>query len=401
MTVFDLIGAETPLSGYLEDERRAGMEGIQGIQEKVILKPKKGSTTFTRVMKYMGVRLVTLAVTVVIGVFLTVMIANMGGAVDQIRRNEIQENVSQMANRTASIRQLPAEEKLAWIEEQVRAQSHAAGLDQPMMVRTLASMRDALTLNLGRALKMNSDSGSQRVSDIILERLPSTLLLFGSSQLILFFVQLWLGLSLSRRYGSILDKFFIALAPASTAPAWFYGIFLILIFASFLRILPFGGMVDAPPPQFPLDYFFSLLKHMALPMMALTLNSIFLSVYANRTFFLIYSMEDYVEMAKAKGLSSNMIEQRYILRPALPTIITNFALGLLFVITGAPIMETIFQWPGLGNTTIRAIGQFDTPVIVGTTVVFAYLLVITMFLLNFVYALVDPRVKVGGNGGRS
>ena len=81
----------------------------------------------------------------------------------------------------------------------------------------------------------------------------------------------------------------------------------------------------------------------------------------------------------------------------LPTIITNFALTLIAVVGGAIITETVFLWPGLGRTLYQAIGLYDTPVIVGTTIIYAYLLAITVFLLDFVYALVDPRVKVGGD----
>jgi peptide/nickel transport system permease protein len=116
---------------------------------------------------------------------------------------------------------------------------------------------------------------------------------------------------------------------------------------------------------------------------------------------MIYSSEDYVEMAKAKGLNSRDIERRYVLRPTLPTIITQFAFLLIGVWTGAPIFETIFNWPGLGRQLFLAVGLYDIPVIVGSTVISAYLLVITLFLLDFIYALVDPRVKVGSEGSRS
>jgi len=111
---------------------------------------------------------------------------------------------------------------------------------------------------------------------------------------------------------------------------------------------------------------------------------------------LIYSSEDYVEMAKAKGLSARDIQGNYILRPTLPTIITSFALLVIGSWIGAPIFETIFNWPGLGRALFQAVGLFDTPVIIGETVIFSYLLAITVFLLDLVYALVDPRVKVGG-----
>ena len=138
-----------------------------------------------------------------------------------------------------------------------------------------------------------------------------------------------------------------------------------------------------------------MLKHLALPGLSLILASFFLSIYNWRTFFLIYSSEDYVEMAKAKGLTARNIERRYILRPTLPTIITQFALLLISVWQGAIITETVFLWPGLGRTLYTAIGFYDTPVIVGTTIIYAYLLALTVFVLDFVYALVDPRVKVG------
>ena len=100
-------------------------------------------------------------------------------------------------------------------------------------------------------------------------------------------------------------------------------------------------------------------------------------------------------MAKAKGLSSREIERRYILRPTLPNIVTSFALLLIGLWQGAIILETVFNWPGLGRLLYSAIQLYDTPVIVGSTVIYAYLLALTVFLLDFVYALVDPRVKVG------
>jgi peptide/nickel transport system permease protein len=218
----------------------------------------------------------------------------------------------------------------------------------------------------------------------------------GTSELLLFFASLFLALSLSRQYGSFWDKMVIALTPTSSAPAWFYGIFLILIFAALLKILPFGGLVDAPAPTNPFLYALSLLKHLVLPMMSLFLSGLFLNIYSWRTFFLIYSSEDYVDMAKAKGLTGRDIENRYILRPTLPNIVTTFALTLIGVWGGAIVTETIFEWPGLGQMLYKAIGLYDVPVIVGDTIIYAYLLAITVFLLDFIYVLVDPRVKLGG-----
>jgi len=365
------------------------------------LKRKASLNALTRVLRYTAVRIATMAVTVVIAMYLTILIANMGGYVDNIRRGEIREAVQQRVLLDQTLRQLSGEERQKRQEEMIALEEKRYGLNQPFAIRSLNFLTDALTLQLGRAERMSSASGSRQVRLIILERLPSTLVLFGTSGFLLFFIEILIALSLSRHYGSFLDKFFVAMSPTSSAPGWFYGIFLILIFAALLHWLPFGGMVDAPPPDNRFEYALSLLKHMALPVLALTLSGIFISVYNWRTFFLIYSSEDYVDVAKAKGLNSRDLERRYILRPTLPNIVTSFAFFLIGAWTGAPIFETVFNWPGLGRTIFQAVGLYDTPVILGSTVIFAYLLALTVFLLDFVYALVDPRVKLGGGGGRS
>ena len=356
---------------------------------------RSSTSNFMRVARYTIIRMFVLFITVVIGVYLTILIANMGGYVDQIRRAQIREEIGQLVLADQQLRQLPAGERNQRIEEMVSIREKQLGLDRPFAVRSFGYLSDALTLNLGRAERMASDSGSKTVRLILLERLPPTLLLFASSNLILFVLSLFAALYLSRSYGSMLDKLTITLAPTSSAPAWFYGLFLILIFAAIFQILPFGGMVAAPPPEEPLQYLLSLLRHLALPVSAILLSNIFLGAYTWRTFFLIYSSEDYVEIARAKGLNSKAIERRYILRPTLPFIITSFALTLIQLWLGAIILETVFNWPGLGRALFQAIGLYDTPVIVGSTVIYAYLLAITVFLLDFIYALVDPRVKIG------
>ena len=356
---------------------------------------KVSSSTVARVSRFMGVRLILLFFTVVIGVYLTILIANMGGYVDEIMRNEIKERVNMQVAAMTANKPISPEVRKKMAAEMIALEEERRGMNTPFVIRSFRYLGNALQLKFGSALQMVSDAGSRQVRQIILERLPATLLLMGSSQLFLFFFSVLLALRLSRAYGSFWDKLVITLSPTSSAPPWFYGIFFILIFAALLKILPFGGMISAPPPENTFQYIGNLLKHLILPASSLIIASLFISIYTWRTFFLIYSSEDYVDMAKAKGLSDRDIESRYILRPTLPTIITNFALLLIGIWTGAIITETVFLWPGIGRTTFEAIGFFDTPVIVGTTIIYAYLLAITVFLLDFVYALVDPRVKIG------
>lgn len=356
---------------------------------------KKATNPVSRVMRYVLVRILMLFATVIVGVYLTILIANMGGYVDEIQRAQIREEAQQQALNNPAFKLLSQEEKFKRIDETVALREKRVGLDQPFAIRSFRFLSNALTLNLGWTQNMTSDSGSKQVRNIMLERLPATLLLFATSNILLFFSSIYVALALSRRYGGWVDKLIVSLAPTGSAPGWFYGIFLIVLFAAVLRILPYGGMVSAPPPENKFDYFVSLLQHMILPVVAITLSTIFLNIYNWRTFFLIYSSEDYVDMAKAKGLNDRVLERRYILRPTLPNIISTFALTLISLWQGAPILESVFSWPGLGGTIVQAIGLYETPVIVGTTVVFAYLLALTVFLLDFVYALVDPRVKVG------
>ena len=370
------------------------------ITHKVIKKGAASSSALARVLKYSGVRLLSLFVTVVIGIYLTIMIANMGGYVDKMMKSEIQERITMQIAMNPAFKQMDPATKTQLTQEKIASEIERLNLDQPLMIRTVGFLKNALTLNLGRAQNMTSDSGSRSVKAIILERIPYTLLLMGTANLFLFFVTVFLALGLSRKYGSFWDKLVIALSPTSTAPPWIYGIFLILIFAAVLKILPFGGVIDAPVPQDLMGRALSVLRHLILPASSLILASFFLSIYNWRTFFLIYSSEDYVDMAKAKGLPSRDIERKYILRPTLPTIITSFALILIAMWTGAIITETVFNWPGLGRVTYKAINLYDTPVIVGTTIIYAYLLAVTVFLLDFVYALVDPRVKIGGSGAQ-
>lgn len=365
---------------------------------------RKGLQSLIRLARYTFMRAVAIFFALVVGIFLTIVIANMGGYVDKIKKAQVEESISMSVFTNPAYKNLTTEEKRELIDKLVALELERLGLDKPFIrldrnflrSRAFRYLIDALTLNFGFAEHIHSTSGSKRVWIIIKERLPYSVLLFTSANLIVFFTSIYVALVLSRRYGSIWDRLSVSLAPLSTAPPWFYGVILILIFAASLRLLPFGGFVSIPPPKSPFAYALSVILHMILPLSAWFISGIFASVYSWRTFFLIYSSEDYVEMARAKGVPGRELERRYILRPTLPPIITSLALMLISAWMGAIITESVFKWPGLGTLYMEAINSFDTPVIVGLTMIYAYLLGITVFVLDFVYALVDPRIKVGG-----
>jgi len=346
-------------------------------------------------IKFIVKRIITIFLVIVVAAYMTILIANMGGYVDEIVKSEIIFNTKMRFQQSEEYKDYPRELLDKLINQTVTLEFKRLGLDQPFIIRSFIYLRNALTLDLGRALYLTSDSGSRMVKNIILERLPQTIMLFTTATLINFFLNLFIGLYLSRHHGSKLDKFFIAGAPTSVIPGWFYGIFLILIFASYLHVLPYGGIVDVPPPKDPVLYALSMLKHMILPLSSWIISAFFLGAYSNRTFFLIFSTEDYVEAARAKGVPPRQIETKYILRPSLPPIITTLALGLVNSWGGAIITETVFNWRGLGLLTFSAITAFDTPVIIGITIIYAYLLAATVLVLDIIYGFIDPRIKIG------
>lgn len=349
-------------------------------------------------LKYIVKRAIVLYTVTVIAIYLTIVISNLGGMLDAVVKEQIYLSILNHVKTHPDYKDLPPVEQDELIESMYRIEIKARGLDTPFPIRSLVYLKDALTLDLGRALYLTSDTGSRRVRLILLERLPTTVMLFTTSAILGFIMNVSMGLYLSRHHGSKLDKLIISLAPTSIAPSWLYGIFLIIIFASMFRMifgwgLPYGGLVSVPPPEDPISYALSVLEHMILPLSSLIISGLFMGFYGSRTFFLIFSTEDYVRVAKAKGLPPRMIERRYIFRPVLNPIITGLFLSLIGSWMGAIITETVFGWPGLGLVMSQAISAMDTPVLVGATVVYAYLLAGTVFVLEIIYGFLDPRIK--------
>jgi peptide/nickel transport system permease protein len=355
----------------------------------------------SRLGKFTLIRALLLFLAIIVAVYLTVIIANLGGQLDDIRKAQIRFDIGQAAFGDPNLKGLPPEVVAEMLDEMAQREFKRLGMDRPFFpMRSFEYLWRALSLQVGRAERLTSDAGSRQVRYILMERLPVTLALFGTANLLLFFLSLFIALFLSRRYGGFFDRLIIALAPSSAAPGWFYGLFLILIFGAVLGVLPWGGLVDAPIPDTRLTYALSVLKHMILPTVAVVLGALFANIYSWRTFFLIYSSEDYVELARAKGLSSQGIDMRYVLRPVLPPILTSFLLVLITMWMGQIVLETVFHWPGLGSVFYQATQMNDTPVILGVIVIYGYLLAATVFVLDFVYAMIDPRVRVGGGAVR-
>jgi peptide/nickel transport system permease protein len=338
-------------------------------------------------------------ISVILGVFFSIVATNYGGYIDDIFREGVEYGIFDLSH---SLRDVPREEKLKIIEQARWEMEETAGLHQPFLARCLRWLGYGLTLNWGDAGRTRVGAwvlGTQEnIPSLILDRLPYTLLLAGSANLLIFFPTIALALTLSRKHSSLLDKLLILISPISSIPNWIHGVLLILIFAVGLRLLPFGGVFGDQPQDTLVGYIPVVLKHMILPTAAIFLSTFFQNVYTWRSFFLLHAGEDHVELAKAKGLPPRMLERRHILRPALPNVLTSFALMLISFWQGVIILEVFFDWPGIGKFFVESILGLNRPVVVGLVVTYAYLLAITVFLLDVVYAIVDPRVSAdGGN----
>lgn len=380
-----------------------------------------------KIAKYLAIRGVSVTASLLIAVFLVAFVSNLGGKLDDILFDEIKTTINNQFMDENFRKQVDSYCK-TWCEKRIEENVtldelrqcltrcrdeyvinetlqrmklvYGIDMEQPVILRIIGHWIRAITLDLGNARFLHSYHTRQRdVKTIVAEAIPQTILLFTTANIIIFLINLSLGLSLARKYGKMIDKIAVSLAPLSSMPGWFYGLILLVVFGIWLRIFPDGGMMSPQPPENIFLKALDVLYHMALPILSWMVAYIPIGAYSYRTFFLIFSTEEYVEYARARGVPEKTIQRRYILRPTLPPIITSFVLMLISSWMGAIITERIFRWPGLGTVLYNAIGggaNIDVPVMVGIMTIYAYILAISVLLLDVIYAIVDPRVRVGG-----
>jgi peptide/nickel transport system permease protein len=367
------------------------------------------SSTGYRITKYILVRVVTIFITIVLGVFIAVVIANTTGQIDLNVHKRIEQ---QTLSESYAFGRVSSEEQRQAFQLLFQEMAQEVGLNLPFLQRHLRWTYNALTFNWGDMLFLRLSTVStpfampqrlDHVKDIVMQRFPNTLLLVGTAYLLIFIIGIPLALSLSRKHGSWQDRLLSFLAPLSSVPSWVLGILLLFIFALELRLLPFGGMLDLFPPETRLGYFPIVLKHMTLPVAAIVISLLFQLIYTWRTFFLIYAREDYVELAQAMGLPFKSIDRKYILRPSFPYVVTSFALTLVSFWQTTTALEIVFNWPGIGQLYIESLPHFwgesmfpgEMVIILALVVLFAYLLGFTVLTLDVIYAIVDPRIRMG------
>ena len=379
-----------------------------------IPRPPTRLRTLLSATRYLGGKALTILVTIFLGVFITMLLADIPVAVGrgprasqfQLRLEQqigyvIQYNVNNgFIHRDAL--GVPVQAEVQALSEKLRAE---AGLDLPYLPRYLLWTYKALTFNWGELSNGYSPLPGNRgrvTSNVVLQHLPNTLLLVGTAYLLVFLIGMPFSLYLARHYGGWMDRVLAVLSPISSVPSWVFAMLLVALFAVQLHWLPVAGMFDFHKPTEPLPYILTLLRHMILPVSALVLSLLFQLVYTWRTFFIIYSEEDYVDLARAKGLETRLLEKQYILRPALPYVITSFATSLIGFWQLTVALEKIFQWPGIGLLYLETLPDFwgermrigDLMIVVQIVVTFSYLLGILAILLDLAYVILDPRIHL-------
>jgi peptide/nickel transport system permease protein len=326
---------------------------------------------------------------------LILTMALLGSTMDKILLDATKSSVVEETNR-GNIKFQNTQERQHYIDQRVELQIEAIGLDEPWYSpkRFTNTILKVMVLDLGKSNYITSESGSANVRDIILEKMPKTILLFTTSTLIITVLGLYLGAFAANRAGSIWDKTNSAFAVfSSTFPTWWVGMLMIFAFAFIYHIFP----ARATPLTSPSDpsYAVDLLYHMVLPLMTIVLVGFGSWAFIVRYFVVGILGEDYIIAKRAAGIPQKRILYSHALKNAAPPIITVVALSLAASFSGAITVEAVFGWPGIGSLYYQAIGFFDIPVIIGLTYVSTLIFIVTVFLMDILYAYFDPRVKVG------
>lgn len=347
------------------------------------------------VARNLSIRFATLFMVLVIVLLLLVVSLGATGFSDDLLTAQMNQDL--LAYRIAQANAIKDPAALQFAVEQRQAElEQFYGLDNPWYRRMLPQVGRVLRLDLGTARTLRTADGSNKVSDIVLERLPYTLMLLLTTSFITAVVGITVGVRMATQVGSRTDRTLASYAAVSSAvPAWWLGILFILVFAFKLQWLPAGGMYSNPPPETQPDRFFDLAKHALLPIITLVMISIGPYIYGVRTMTVSVAQEDHVLLARAKGLPEKTVMRRHILRVAAPPIVTGLVLGLAGTISGSILIETVFNWRGMGRLYYDALsGTPDEGVIVALTFIFTLIYVIARFILDILYVILDPRVRI-------
>jgi len=265
----------------------------------------------------------------------------------------------------------------------------AFGLDKPLLVQLLLYIRNIATGDLGFSFYYR-----QPVLSVILERVPATLQLMIPALLFSALAGLLLGILSSRKPYSLLDNTISTAALVGyCVPAFWLGQMLMLIFSIKLGWLPAQGLGTVGAKLTGLAALGDRMLHLLLPALALSIRHIAINARMMRGSMLEVSYEDFITLARSKGLEERKIIVRHMLPNALLPVVTLIGLDIGFLFTGSVLVETVFGWPGIGRLMYESIVKRDYPVLMGNFLITTVLVVIVNLIVDLIYVWLDPRVK--------
>ncbi len=277
-------------------------------------------------------------------------------------------------------------------EETIAQLTKAYGLDKSFLEQLWIYVSRVATGDLGQSLYFN-----RPVLGLILDRVPATVLLVVTALSMAILAGTFLGVMAARYPATWLGALVTIVALFGfSAPVFWSGLMLLLLFASVFELLPASGMYDIAQGASGLAFALDVAYHLILP--AGTLALIYLALYSRlaRASMLEVLGSDYVRTARAKGLSENKVVFKHALRNAILPVVTVAGLQFSAMLAGAVLVETVVTWPGMGQLAFESILRRDNQLILGILLLSAVLVIIGNLLTDLAYRVVDPRIKAGG-----
>jgi len=267
---------------------------------------------------------------------------------------------------------------------------HEFGLDRPLHEQLWIYVRNVASGDLGFSHRQQ-----RPVLDLIMERLPATLLLTGTAFAFAIIAGISLGAAAARRVGRVADSVITVIALTFYAtPIFWVGLMLVLVFSVWLEWLPSFGMNTVGADLHGFAAAVDGARYLVLP--ALTLGLFYMGVYARlvRASMLEVADQDFVKTARAKGASEGRILRRHILRNALLPVVTFAGIQAGQLIGGSILVETVFAWPGIGRLAFDALLARDYALLLGVFLCTSVLVVLFNLATDLLYLIIDPRVAL-------
>ena len=254
------------------------------------------------------------------------------------------------------------------------------GLDDPLLVRYGHYMINMLHGDLGTSYKNNLSVWSQ-----VMERFPNTAVLAVAGILVAILIGIPTGIISAKKQYSMMDNTAMLLSLIGVAmPNFWFGLLMVILFALTLGWLPSQGMGEG---------FIPLIKSLVLPAVTLGTGAAAMITRMTRSSMLEVIRQDYIDTARAKGVSDKKITTRHMLKNAMIPIITAVGLQFGTLLGGAMLTETVFSWPGLGRLMVDSIKSKDIPMVLGSVIFLAIMFTVVNLTVDIIYAFVDPRIK--------